>query len=273
MNLSKPQIVIGAALEDMSTTTQNDISRLNGTSTNAPIFHRPGTLPTIDINDPTEPRKLLRKFSVAETEDNTYGFWSLALLRHILPRQRIINKLRQCSGNICHFIDYIRPPEESISQSRSETYLRVFVLLLLQERESEIGNFVRAGVCDELLPLRRCEGTEELELRAPKAPHNPLTCFSGWKTSDKEWLLSHQWRVLIPFFKLDGKGRAENYEFEDETILPWLPWYDENCTITASQPSTEKGGYAEVRRIRMDPSSHGFQQVLKSVSFPIDNVS
>jgi hypothetical protein len=268
MDPSMPKIVINAPVDNINSTPTNDTLRTNGTTINphrhVPQRSRPGTLPAIDDNDSTEPRKLLRKYSIAATANKTYGFWSLALLRHILPRQRIINKLRQYSGNICGYIDHIRPAEDS--KAGDETYLRVFALLLLQEKESEIKNFVRAHVCDEILPLRRFDDDEELDFKDPKDHHRPLKCFSGWKTSEKEWFLSNQWRVLIPFFKLDHEGRAENYDFEDETILPWLPWHKGNSTITSSQPSKGEGGYAEVFRTRIDPSSHDFQEVLQSVS-------
>jgi hypothetical protein len=267
MDASNPQIVINAPMDDI-VTTQNDISRLSGTSIDEQrqrdVMNKPWTLPDIDPNDPMEPRKLLRKH-------NKYGFWSLALLRHILPRQRIVNKLSQLGDNMDRLIDYILPAENYAPQGNKETYLRVFVLLLLEEKESDIGEFVRAGVCDEMLPLRRYESTEELELIDPKSPHNPLTCFRNWKDTDKEWFLDHQWGVLVPFFKLDHQGRAENYNFEDETILPWLPWHDGNYTMTASQPSKGEGGYAEVTRKRIDPSSHGFQEVLRSVGLPTYN--
>jgi serine/threonine protein kinase len=93
-----------------------------------------------------------------------------------------------------------------------------------------------------------------------------LKCFSKWKTAEKEWLSFHQWRVIVPYFKLDSDGRAENYNFPDQTILPWLPWEEGDSVDTNSEPAKDEGGYAEVAKIRIDPSSHGFQKVLQSVS-------
>jgi hypothetical protein len=263
--MSKPRILLeGQPLEEIRTTFP--IGTYKNASRHAPLVVRSETLPTIDPNDPTEPRKLLRTFSIAKTEHNEFGFWSLALLRCVLSRERIMHKLRQYGNDVCTHIDSIRPEEDSIQHSGAKTYLRVFALLLLLERESEIGNFIRDRVCDESLPLRYCQGADDLEFSHNTHPLEPLTCFGNWRTSEKEWFASHQWRVIVPYFKLDHEGRAENYKFDDKTILPWLPWNEGDSATTSSQPSKGEGGYADVFKIRIDPSSHGFHEVLKSVS-------
>jgi len=223
----------------------------------------------IDDKDETPLAELLRKYAEKNAESHKWSFWSLKLLRHILSRERILAELKTHDGlnNPETLLNYILPAESRHSGSIPQTYLKTFTLLILFERVDEIGNFIEEGVSDQSLPVQRHQEASpgKVNLCHKDRPNQPLTCFCKWKTHEKEdFLKTHQWRVLVPYFDLDDGNRAGEYLLDDQTILPWCKRTDRSHS--SSQPSGWSGGYAFVSRVKIDPHSHGFHDVLQTVS-------
>lgn len=215
---------------------------------------------------------LLREYKIEAT--NEQEFWSLRLLRHILSRGRVLNELRNYPNlDAKTYVDYIRPENDPAPDSRTPTYLKIFALLVLFERGQEIDNFVKDEVSDQSLPLLRRRGYNIprgiVDLCHKDTPGQALNCFLKWKQAERESFLSAQWELLVPYFDLDEKFRSRHYTLHDRTILPWCKRENGEDSSSSSQQSRNEGGFAYVMRIKIDPFSHGFHNILKAVGQPV----
>lgn len=120
---------------------------------------------------------------------------------------------------------------------------RLFALLLLVEKIECIGCFAKCGVNDLDLPLHT---SSDLKLypKHDTAHNNPLECFRGWKTIDIEWFITHQYRVLSPFFDLDPRNTCL-YFLPSGILLPFVE-YEEAC----------EGGQGSVKKVLIHPAHH-----------------
>ena len=238
-------------------------------SSTFPVENLCDRLDTIDDNDKTPLDELLRKFKIEDADECNPGFWSLQLLRRILSRDRILDELRNYTDleNAETYVDYIRPENDLLPESKTQTYLKIFALLVLSERGMEIENFVKEGLSDQNLPVCRHQGSpkEKFNLCRKDTPNlRPLKCFEKWKPHGREWFETTQWQLLVPYFDLSPGYRAKHYPLDDKAILPWRK--RDARSLLSSQSSQNEGGYASVSCVRIDPSSHGFSDVLKDVS-------
>jgi hypothetical protein len=221
-------------------------------------------LPAISENDTTPLDKLLRIHIIPN--DQT-GFWSYPLLRHIISRKRVRALLRSYKGVANAeqlYLDRIDPDVASPGGSEAPTYLRIFALLILIERGEEIENFVKEQVSDHSLPVYCDKEKGDACLRRNESPHQAIGCFAKWKTSEREDFDARQWQLLVPYFNLDSQGRARHYSLPDKSILPWCK--KDRRIIPSSAPSQNDGSYAMVSCVKIESTSHGFHEVLKTVS-------
>lgn len=160
------------------------------------------------------------------------------------------------------YIEYIRPAEDPSPKSGTQTYLKIFALLVLLSKGQEIENFVNEKVSDQCLPLCQVQGAYigVVELSRKDSLRQYLECFSHWNDHEKEKFQSDQWDLLVPYFDLDAHSIAKHYPLEDSTILPWLKKNEHS--------SQNEGGFAYVDCVEIDPLSHGFHEVLKTVYWP-----
>jgi hypothetical protein len=185
-------------------------------------------------------------------------FFSAKDISRILSKEKIASELEQHQLSKDISVDVI-----------CEMYLRVFALLLLLERQGEIVHFVKEEVRDGALPVVPYQDMYGLCLRS--APDKPLGCFKNWRTYEREYFNTWQYRISVPFFALEhGSGSNEmiapHYTFDDGTVLPW-------CARDMKAPSSahsaglseRNGGFGTVLRVRMDPRCHGFQEILDKV--------
>jgi len=208
-----------------------------------------------------------------EDEDN---FFSAKDISKILSRENIERELErlQLSKEISVDVILSNKPEMEPSQpQKGQTYLRVFALLLLLEREDEITQFVKDGVCDGILPVVPRQATQHTQhdLCLRSAPNKPLGCFKKWKIHEREYFNNWQYRVSVPFFAPQhGPGSNEmtapHYTFDNRIVLPWCARDTKAPSSPHSKPSSERnGGYGTVHRVRMHPRCHGFQEILEKV--------
>ena len=159
---------------------------------------------------------------------------------------------------------------EPSQHQKGQTYLKVFALLLLVGRGVEIVQFIKEGVCDEILPVvSNQDAQHNLFLRSGRG--KPLKCFKKWETYQREYFDNWQYRVSVPFFAPrcgpePNEITARHYTFGNRTILPWCARDTKSSSSLHSGPLVERnGGYGTVHRVRIDPRCHGFQGILEKV--------
>jgi len=98
-------------------------------------------------------------------------------------------------------------------------------------------------------------------------PGEPIQCFSicGWQDHELEFFFEIQWRLTVPYFRgPDVDGTVCHYKLTSQTILPWCPTGDKDVIKVAV------GGFGDIERVRIDPSSHGFAKLLTNVRIEPD---
>lgn len=165
--------------------------------------------------------KLLRDHGV---EGVNGRFWTDKLLRPILSRARIKAELKRPEHGfddpeVDKYADKIHPPEAEVSADYTPpgAFLKVFALLVLQERCHDIRHFVNAGFNDQKLPIRIKNNT----VYPLTGPNTPIACFKGWKSSEKEYFESYQWRVDTPYFSSTADEPLKVHYLHKDTCKPW----------------------------------------------------
>ncbi|VTT60613.1 unnamed protein product [Fusarium fujikuroi] len=210
--------------------------------------------------------KLLRDYGV---EGVNGRFWTDKLLRHILSRARIKAELKRREHGfddpeVDKYVDKIHPPEAEVSADCTPpgAFLKVFALLVLQERCHDIRHFVNAGFNDQKLPIR----IENNTVYPLTGPNKPIACFEGWKSSEKEYFESYQWRVDTPYFSSTADEPLKVHYLHKDTCKPWR-----RSRETPSDPhddvSDNMGTFGIVTRVDIHPTSHSYQQLLASINF------
>jgi hypothetical protein len=224
-------------------------------------------LPIIDENDETRLDELLRYHAVVGADNSKNPFWPFKLLCQILKRERILAELKAYKvENAQTCLDHIRPVDLQLQDSKAQSYLKAFAILVLVEKVGDIGEFIREEVSDQKLPVRRYSATRsgKVFLCHKDNPDQPLGCFQGWKDYQRDLFERMQWQFMVPYFELDTEDKAKHQNFDNGTILPWCKTDDR--LHSSSQPSGQMGGFAFVSRIKIDPYSHGFRPILEKVS-------
>ncbi|KAF4634376.1 hypothetical protein G7Y89_g3741 [Cudoniella acicularis] len=228
-------------------------------------------LPVIHDNNSLPLDELLRTHQVKGAYTSNGGFWSRKLLSHIISRERVLAELKTYTvlTNAEDYLDDIRPEDSRLS-STIKTYLGTFVLLLLLERGHEIDKFINEEVSDQNLPviLHSATWPGKVNLCLKTNPNQPLECFRGWKTFEKEAFERTQWQLLVPYFQLDADKNATHYTLNEKTILPWLK--RDQDSRSSVQPSGQEGGFGSVSTVKIDPHSHGFRDILREVHLKDD---
>jgi hypothetical protein len=223
-----------------------------------------GLVPIEDKSD--DLGKQLREYSV---EGINGQFWTDKLLRHILNRERIRVELQRPEHNfkkhqVDSYVDKIHPRGIAPSADRSPlgTFLKVFALLVLQERCGDFGHFVKAGFNDEKLPIRIENNNTVYPLKGPDVP---LACFNGWRTADKEYFESYQWRINTPYFSSTEGEPLKELQLDKGTQRPWRRSLKE-LSGPPIEHSDNAGAFGAVTRVDIHPTSHSYQRLLTGVS-------
>ncbi|KAF5241355.1 hypothetical protein FANTH_9160 [Fusarium anthophilum] len=207
--------------------------------------------------------KLLRDYSV---EGLNGRFWTDKLLRHILTRERIKAELKRPENGfddleVDEYVDKIHPPDVKPSADRTPpgAFLKIFGLLALQERCGDIRRFVNAGFNDQQLPIK----IENNTVYPLAGSDLPIACFEGWRTSEKEYFESHQWRIDTPYFSSTADESFMEHHLHKSACKPWRR-SREISSEARDDVSDNMGAFGRVTRVDIDPTSHAYQQLLKS---------
>lgn len=217
---------------------------------------------------------LLRESIVDDGEKGE--FLPHKILLQILSRGRVLAKLESCQKltNGSQYLDSIRPendclteldfaqpPQNGLTQTKTQTYLRTFALLVLLEEEDKISSFINDHVSDQNLPvyINRASGRKNLKICFQKKPGEILGCFDELEPYKKDYFVSRQSAFIVPFFNFN----ATHY-FHDKTTLPWCS--RERSSHSVSYPSHHDGGYASVSQVKIHPYTHSFGDIIQKVS-------
>src|SRR5262249_9018686 len=114
--------------------------------------------------------------------------------------------------------------KETEHSSSKKRYLKVFAILILQEKGSYISKFIDFKVGDDDLPLVKFKDKKGRErgLALSRDDTKPLMCFNGWHPCDCDNFFRNQWLVTVPFFGLGRDNTIKHHELAADTVLPWV---------------------------------------------------
>ncbi|KAM0219109.1 hypothetical protein ACHAPA_004692 [Fusarium lateritium] len=198
--------------------------------------------------------ELLRTYEIQGVDG---AFLTDKLLRHILNKDRIEAELRHSSPQLDdqQMHDYINSILEHSEGKKRKGYLRIFAILLLIDRPGDIGDFIKSGFSDHMIPI----------LKRP----NPIkllcerSCFQNWKSSWLDTFLTFQWRVTTPFFGTSTKEKILYLPLQMQK-----PWQRSRTTEgnTKAETVDMSGAYGTVTRVDIHPTSHAFQNLLTGIN-------
>lgn len=138
-------------------------------------------------------------------------------------------------------------------------FRKIFTLLVIINKLTDINVFIEEGVSDECLPLSRVsrpnlEDTFQLgNSRNSKRPTRQLGCFAYWDPIDiwtfEEW----QWTTLSPILERGRRRNVKHLILRDEISLPFTE--DSRCR---SGPDVIEGGFSTVFKVHIHPANHHF---------------
>lgn len=219
-------------------------------------------LPIIEDNSKDTLADMLRNHTAMCTEEK--GFWPTKFLYRIISRERLLAELE-------------RDPYRGLHMGKSDVaaildggYLRLFALLLLIEKGHAIVQFIRRGLSDGILPVKRdptCRGsmirfTANVDYKNTSHPCE-LEFMYNWTSRDKEDFEDRQWLVTPPYLEF-----SKHYRFKSKTILPWqvVSQLGDSDEGPLGSQFERQGAYGTVTKVIFEPCSHDFYPKLKEVS-------
>lgn len=161
-------------------------------------------------------------------------------LRRCLP-QFESHTIKRLSGEVC----------------RKERPLRkIFSLLVIIDRMTDISRFIEEDVSDLDLPLCKIpyEGSKIFQLARRGEPSNQdgsLKCFDRWSALDVWTFEEWQWTTLTPFFHLDKHKAVRHFIFPDQIPLPFTADSRYGGNLDAIQ-----GGSSAVFKVDIHPAHY-----------------
>ena len=217
-----------------------------------------GLIPIEEDND-APLSDVLRDYQIVG-EDGRY--WTDKLLRHILTRDRVQYELKRSEyafRGIDDLVNKVHPLEGS---TQTESYLKVFALLLLQDKVKDLELFIKDTVCDEKLPIILEKARRGYRVYSSKDPSKLLECFGNWRSGEHEGFERDQWNVMTTFFGLTKDKTCKEFELTSRMSRPWRKF---QFTGTSDRVLHASGTYGTVTRVEFHPTSHSFQDALSEV--------
>ncbi|EEU35265.1 uncharacterized protein NECHADRAFT_88084 [Fusarium vanettenii 77-13-4] len=251
---------LGANDGSLATDGQSDpeVSKITGHPTDEGYswtYRGDGLPPLLDEDGESDLYILLHRYCIEGCDGK---FWTERLLRQILTEERVGAELRASHGfsrsDVSYYLDLIfaQPTEE-----RPETYLRIFALLVLASRVSDIGKFITENVCDKTLPLFLDLNSSGGPLSLRGESKETLKCFQGWNWDQKQNFAQSQWRLIFPFLGVSAGEAPRPIVLEHDIIRPWRD------TGTES----DMGMFETVSCVEIHPTAHSFEKILSDKNF------
>lgn len=128
---------------------------------------------------------------------------------------------------------------------------RLFAILAYMRKEGEICRFMRGGVTDNDLPLRRTfdNGDHYVQWRLEGRDGKRIEALESWRTRHREKFSNAQRLMTSPVFE-----PGQHYELDNSIILPFIGFTHEE----GKELEFRGGGYSEVLIKCIHPSHHAF---------------
>ncbi|KAK0648503.1 kinase-like domain-containing protein [Cercophora newfieldiana] len=168
-----------------------------------------------------------------------------------------------------------------------QEFRKIFAVLVLIGKAGSIMDFVKAGITDAKLPLKKTEETRIFGLALTGAEGRPIRLFRRWEQRDIEAFESCQWETLAPFFSRGTKEEswAQRYVLSWNYPLPFeiIPPCEDitNPTgqssgvartgksgSTSASTDSMRGGNSKVWKVKIHPAHHKLQSYRGSGTTP-----
>lgn len=136
---------------------------------------------------------------------------------------------------------------------------RIFAILCLFGKASEIHSFIKEGIFDHDLPFVFGEGTEgEVCRQLPTGELLEIQLFHEpiWESHHLESFDRYQGMLLAPCFEfcMDDNQKVVHYILKDASVLPFVQ--DVMVEGGAIASLIREGGYSLVRKVKIHPAHH-----------------
>jgi hypothetical protein len=212
---------------------------------------------------------LLRDRAIKHGVEKEKKFYPLALLLSLLNKDNLRRELSLPSYSninssprrVDELVNLIRPhgpnvkPDTPLDKSG---YIRVFTLLVLQDIGPKIEDFIKEHETDAIFPLEMPDSNGNL-----RKSHSgeELKASAHWHQSKREYFFYRQWELMPAYFDFE---HGKTYEFDKRVILPWVEPEREEVA-SRGVPSEREGAFGVVTQVKIEPSSHTFETILKEV--------
>lgn len=178
---------------------------------------------------------------------------------HLQQRFIPCNKLREVvtAETVCvelkksNYSNLRRIHARPVTVENGTKYQRILAILYLIKLPSKIREFVKHGVCDEALPLVKCENSKDTSSPMLRSGHDCTDRAIKFKRQEYiQDFLDNQWKVLAPVFLWTGGNHIWHRRLVPETIIPFI-----------SHERSAQGGYSKVLQTEIHPSHHQFDNV------------
>ncbi|ETS77779.1 hypothetical protein PFICI_09841 [Pestalotiopsis fici W106-1] len=203
-------------------------------------------------------RKELNEALVVSAAHESGKFLPPQSLKQILTRSAVLISLWQifeARTKAEQLLSYIFSEERNyiFSEERESQSLKIYGILILVGKASEIEKFAEGRITDRELPLpptvnRSREAGSKSSANDEKSEIDTALAFlMNWDHSSIDLFNVYQWYFLSPCFAHDADGSILHYSLQDNVVLPWIE-------MTEGQT----GGHGIIYRVKIPPSNHQF---------------
>lgn len=208
--------------------------------------------------------RLLKSLEKTPGHGGSKGFFPRETLLALVDEETVAKELRRSYKRLAP--NTIRMISQEVCGTRS--FRKIFALLVLTHKLTDIRTFIRHDVADDDLPLCKVpyQGVNIFQLARRGDSKSPLICFKAWSPLDiwnfEEW----QWTMLAPFFSHGEHKNIRHFVFPDQITLPF--------TLNSQYGEGSKaihGGFSTIFKVDIHPEHHSF--VGPEVRLPIFSIT
>lgn len=181
-----------------------------------------------------------------------------------LINERAVHKELQ---NCFEYLDPIETATLTRTICGAQSFKKVFSLLTLVGRQSDIRHFIDENVADDNLPLAKMYPVDSnlftLGFRVNSDTLiTPISCLSQWEPATIRIFEEWQWSTLAPTFQRGEPKNIAHTRLPDDIPLPFTSGSQDGAEYEPIQ-----GGYSTVFKVTIHPSHHCFRDHEVSLLF------
>lgn len=137
------------------------------------------------------------------------------------------------------------------------SFRKIFTLLTVVGKQSDIKLFVEEDVADDDLPFIKVPSKDSSLFQLGRR-HSPceslqlIKCFDAWSPASIRIFEDWQWTTLAPTFECGERKNIKHLELLENIPLPFTSHDDTDSSIV-------NGGQSTVFKVNIHPDHHGFQ--------------